>query len=188
MKHEDIKILISAYLEDELDNEEKKKVEEHLAECPECRKECNELNQLEEVLNKMQLKKPSKEIWDVYWSSVYNRLERKLGWILLSIGLIILICAGVYPALKGFLSNPDTPLLLKIGLLSLVGGLLAYSILAFQIPHNESYILGSISRSVILFTIIGAISGIFITILWRSISDRLNRKKIPINNSPKSHK
>ena len=122
MKHKEIKIMISAFLEGELNDEEKKQVEKHLAECTECQREYKELNQLEEVLSKMEFKKPSKEIWDVYWSSVYNRLERKIGWILLSIGLIILIFAGVYPALKGFITDPDKPLFLKIGLISVIGG------------------------------------------------------------------
>ncbi len=66
---------------------------------------------------------------------------------------------------------------MRTSLLALVGGLLAYSILAYQIPKNESYILGSISRSVILFTVIGAFTGILITIFWRSISERLIKNK-----------
>jgi beta-N-acetylhexosaminidase len=66
---------------------------------------------------------------------------------------------------------------IRASLLSIVGGLLAYSFLAYQIPNNEIYIIGSISRSVILFSLIGAIAGIFIIILWRSISNRLRKNK-----------
>ncbi len=121
-KHEEIKILLPAYLEGELDNSNKKLVEAHLKECTECKKECAELNQLEEVLNKMELKKPSKDIWEVYWSSVYNRLERGIGWIFLSIGLILLIFMGAYPAVADFINDPDNPLLMKVGLLTFMGG------------------------------------------------------------------
>ena len=120
--HKEIKTLIAAYLDGELEEKEKKRVEAHLSQCAQCREEYEELNQLEEVLNKMQLKKPSREVWEVYWSSVYNRLERKIGWIFLSIGLIILIGMGVYPAMAGFINNPETPLLLKVGVMSLIGG------------------------------------------------------------------
>lgn len=135
MKHEEIKKLITAYLEGELRDEEKKLAESHLSSCEECQKEFEDLNQLEEVLNKMKLQKPSKEIWDVYWSSVYNRLERKVGWIVLSIGLIILICIGAFPAIDAFFTNPETPLLLKIGLVIFVcGGIIVFvSILREQL-------------------------------------------------------
>jgi len=122
MTHEEIKIMIPAYLEGELDGENKKIIEKHLEECIECRQECAELSQLEEVLNTMEFKKPSKDIWDVYWSSVYNRLERKIGWILLSIGMIIMLAVGAYPAVKGFISDPQIPMILKLGLLAFVGG------------------------------------------------------------------
>ncbi|MCK4835480.1 MAG: zf-HC2 domain-containing protein [Candidatus Aminicenantes bacterium] len=139
MKHEEIKKLITPYLEGELGEEEKKLVESHLASCEECQKEFEDLNQLEEVLNKMKLQKPSKEIWDVYWSSVYNRLERKIGWIILSIGLIILIIIGAYPALANFISNPETPLLLKIGfLIFTIGGIIVFvSILREQLFFHK---------------------------------------------------
>lgn len=135
MKHEQIKHLITAYLEGELRDEEKKQVESHLASCEECQREFEDLNQLEEVLNKMKLQKPSKEIWDVYWSSVYNRLERKVGWIVLSIGLIILICIGAFSAIDAFFTDPETPLLLKIGLVIFVfGGVIVFvSILREQL-------------------------------------------------------
>ena len=57
MKHEEIKTLLAAYLEDELDGKDKTLVEAHLRECAECRAEVEELNQLEEVLDNMELKK-----------------------------------------------------------------------------------------------------------------------------------
>lgn len=122
MKHEEIKSLIAAYLEDELDEKDRALVEAHLRDCAECRAEAVELNQLEEVLNQMELKKPSKDIWDVYWSSVYNKLERQIGWIILSIGIMVLIFIGVYPAIEQFISDPEKPLALKIGILACLGG------------------------------------------------------------------
>lgn len=135
MKHQKIKELISAYIDGELGEEEKKQLEEHLSGCEECRNELEEMRNLEEVLNKMKPKKPSKEIWDMYWSSVYNRLERKIGWIILSLGLMVLVVAGAYPALKRFVLNPNIPPVLKIGLLIFsVGGIIIFvSILREQL-------------------------------------------------------
>lgn len=122
MTHEEIKTLIPAYLEGELDEKDRKLVEAHLAGCAECQQECEELGQLEEVLNKMAFKQPAKDIWDVYWASVYNRLERRIGWIFLSIGLIVLVFMGAYPTIADFIADPERPLVLKVGLLVFMAG------------------------------------------------------------------
>jgi predicted anti-sigma-YlaC factor YlaD len=135
MKHEEIKKLLALYHEGELNDEEKHLVEKHLAECPECQREADEFHQLEEVLGEMKLKEPSKELWEIYWASVYNRIERRTGWVVLSIGLIILLCFGAYQALKDILNNPHIPTIVVVGLLTLVGGgmILFVSILKEQL-------------------------------------------------------
>jgi hypothetical protein len=135
MKHQEIKKLVSSYLDGLLNDKQTELVENHLSDCRECQQEFEELNQLEEVLNQMKLKKPSKDIWEAYWSSVYNRLERKIGWVVLSIGLIILIGIGAYPAIKNLILNPETPLILKIGALIFgAGGIIVFvSILREQL-------------------------------------------------------
>jgi hypothetical protein len=135
MKHKDVKPLLPAYLEDQLQAAVRDEVAAHLQICVECQKEAAQLDQLEEVLNKMKLKKPSKNIWDEYWSSVYNRLERRIGWILLSIGLITLIIIGATPAIKTFIIDPEIPVVIKIGLLFLtIGGIIIFvSILREQL-------------------------------------------------------
>ena len=47
-------------------------------------------------MSKMELKKTPKDAWRLYWASVYNRLERRIGWILLSIGAMITLFFGGY--------------------------------------------------------------------------------------------
>jgi hypothetical protein len=54
------------------------------------------MGKFEEVMSKMELKKPPKDVWRLYWTSVYNRLERRIGWILLSIGAMIILFFGGY--------------------------------------------------------------------------------------------
>jgi len=123
MDHQKIKELISSYHDGELDNREKQMLEEHLEHCAECRREFEEMGKFEEVMGKMKLKKPQKETWEVYWSTVYNRLERGIGWILLSIGGMILLFFGGYKAVEGIIRDSSTPLLLKIGILTALGGM-----------------------------------------------------------------
>jgi len=123
MEHNEIKKLISSYHEDVLNSTQKKQVEEHIADCPECRHEFEEMRKFEEVMDKMELKKPPKEMWQVYWSSVYNRLERRIGWIFLSIGAIILLFFGGYKMVESIIVDPSLSLLFKVGILAALAGL-----------------------------------------------------------------
>ena len=123
MDHQKIKELISSYYDGELDEEQKKLVKSHLEECSECRKEFEEMGKFEEVMSRMALKKLPKEAWQMYWTSVYNRLERGIGWILFSIGAIILFFFGGYKLVEGISQDASVPLILKIGILSVLGGL-----------------------------------------------------------------
>ena len=123
MDHEKIKELISLYHDGELDAEKKGMVEDHIKQCIECRQEFEEMGKFEEVMGKMKLKQPAKEVWNVYWSSVYNRLERRIGWIFLSIGAIILLFFGGYKMVESIIQDPSTSLLIKVGILAFLAGI-----------------------------------------------------------------
>lgn len=123
MDHQKIKKLISSYYDKHLSEEQKNLIEEHIQQCEECRKEFEETGKFEEVMQKMELKQPPNEMWQVYWLSVYNRLERRIGWILLSIGAIIMLFFGGYKAIEGIMEDPTIPLILKVGILTILGGL-----------------------------------------------------------------
>jgi len=135
MEHQEIRELVSSYHDGELEKDQKQLVEKHVSECAECKEDFEELGKFEEVMGKMALKKPPKEVWQYYWSSVYNRLERRLGWILLSVGAMILLFFGGYKAIEGLIQDPSTPLLFKVGILALLGGavILLVSLLREQI-------------------------------------------------------
>lgn len=137
MDHQKIKELISSYHDKELDEEKKKQVEEHLKECSECRREFEEMGKFEEVMNKMELKKPPREVWQIYWASIYNRLERRIGWILLSIGAMILIFFGGYKMVEGIIQDPSTSLLLKVGILALMAGVV---VLLFSLIREQFFV------------------------------------------------
>jgi predicted anti-sigma-YlaC factor YlaD len=123
MEHKKIKELISSYYDKELDEAQRKVVEKHLEECPECRREFEEMGKFEDVMSKMKLKKPAKDVWRLYWTSVYNRLERRIGWILLSVGAMIIAFFGGYKMVEGIIQSPSTPFLLKAGILIFLGGI-----------------------------------------------------------------
>jgi len=137
MDHQKIKELISSYHDKELDEEKRKQVEEHLKECPECRKEFEEMGKFEEVMGMMELKKPPREVWQIYWASIYNRLERRIGWILLSIGAMILIFFGGYKMVEEIIQDPSTSLLLKVGILTLMAGVV---VLLFSLIREQFFV------------------------------------------------
>lgn len=143
MKHAEYSILLSGYLDGELNSDQNTLIKEHLKTCQECREEYKELKKTQEVLGTMNINKPKDEVWKAYWSSVYNRLERGVGWAFLSFGLIILFCFGIYESFKGFFQDPSISLLLKIGVvsLSLGGVVLLISVVKEQIfsRNRERY-------------------------------------------------
>ena len=69
--------------------------------------------------------KPFPEMfWDEYWENVYNKIERGIGWILFSLGAIILLAYGAYEMLQDFFLNPQKPMIEKVGLGLLLLGLI----------------------------------------------------------------
>jgi len=134
-----VKELISSYFDGELDADRKKLVEDHIRTCSECKREFDEMARFEEVMGRMELKKPPEEAWKVYWSSVYNRMERRVGWILFSVGAIIILFFAGYHLLKGIIEDVGTPLVLKVGILAVLGGLavLFVSVLRERIFVNK---------------------------------------------------
>jgi hypothetical protein len=58
------------------------------------------------------------------------------------------------------------------GFLAFIGGLLAYSYVALQLPGSETMLERSVARGVILTTLLGASAGLLLTWAWRAISNR----------------
>ncbi len=70
----------------------------------------------------MKYKEPPGEAWENYWSRVYNRLERGLSWILISIGAMILLFYGGFKAVESLVKDPAVAILLKVAILVLLAG------------------------------------------------------------------
>jgi len=124
MKCEEIKPYLMSHLDGEIEPEKKKEIERHLTECESCRKEYQSFVKLKEETDKMKLADLSDQLWKGYWKGIYRRLERGAGWIFVSIGAIILLSFGVYQFFKEFLTDPNAPLILKIGVSTLAFGVI----------------------------------------------------------------
>ena len=121
-------VLLSAYVDGELDAASVARIEAHLA-LPEAesgwaRAEIEKLGRLKQLTGQMRLKEPPAEEWEAFWASVYNRTERSLGWLLLAVGAVILGAWALLQAVTALLGSTDLPLYLKGGIFVLAAGLL----------------------------------------------------------------
>lgn len=107
------------------------------------KEEYREQKRIKEVLNKMTLSNPSKEVWDSYWMSIYNKIERKFAWIAILIGSTILIGYALLEAVEKFMNDNQSPWFIKFGVFALVFGFLifVFSILREKIfvSQNDKY-------------------------------------------------
>jgi len=122
MPEDTYKPLLMGYLDAELTEIEVLRMEQHLEQCPECRRELGEFRKLKEVTQDMRVVTPDARSWEEYWSHVYNRLERRIGWILMSLGAILVASYGVYSLVARFLLRSDIPLVVRLGIVALVAG------------------------------------------------------------------
>jgi len=111
------------YLDDELTEEQKKQFEEHLAGCPECTGELKEFQKLKAITDEVTLVEPEDKLWQDYWTGIYNRIERSIGWMIFSVSAILLAIYGGFKLIETIITDATTGLLLKIGLLALIIGL-----------------------------------------------------------------
>ncbi len=120
--HEDFKILMMKYIDEEITSEEKEKLERHLLECTECQEEFDNLKALKEVNKKMKRQLLPEMAWEEYWRHLYNRIERGISWILISVGAILLLGIGIYHFVKEILESTQITGIEKVGILALALG------------------------------------------------------------------
>ncbi len=122
MTCQDHRDLMMAYLDNELDEEQKRAFEEHLAGCPDCTRELAEFRKLKKMTDCVAFVEPEDRIWDQYWNNVYNRIERGAGWILFSLAAIALLIYGGFQCIEEIIEDHAIGVLMKVGLLALLGG------------------------------------------------------------------
>ena len=114
--------MLTAYVDGELEAADRRRLDEHLAGCESCRQTLAELTALQEDLNMIKFKEPTDVELEKYWRSVYNRLERGVGWVLLSAGAIVLLCYGAFKLIEGVVRDPKVALAVKVGVVALIFG------------------------------------------------------------------
>jgi ferric-dicitrate binding protein FerR (iron transport regulator) len=114
--------LMTAAIDGELSSAEQEEFERLLDASPERRDQWHRYQELKGLTMQMRFRDPPEEVWDRYWHDVYNRIERRLGWILVSIGAIILLSYAGFHAVESIVTDPDMPWPLKVAILAVLVG------------------------------------------------------------------
>jgi hypothetical protein len=130
MNCEDVRPLLSGHLDGELTPEERLQMENHLSHCTACREELTRLRELKEVTDMVSAVELPDRFWDTYWTGIYNRLERGLGWFLLLAGGALLAGYGFWELARVLLHDSELPWVARLGIGLAAGGLgvLLYSV------------------------------------------------------------
>jgi anti-sigma factor RsiW len=130
--------LLMGGLDGELSPDEREELERLLRDDPAVRDEWERLLRLREVTATMTLQRPPDEVWDRYWTGVYRRIERGVGWVLVSIGAVVLVSFGLWEAVRGLLRDTGLPVVVKGAVLALLVGTV---VLAVSVAR-EKLVLG----------------------------------------------
>lgn len=140
MSCERYQLLMTGYLDGELPVEEQTEFLKHLEGCHSCAEELQQHRKLKEITGQMRFIEPEDRIWEHYWSNVYNRMERRIGWILLSVGAILLLSYGTFLLLEEMLFHEGISWTIRIGVITLLLGVytLIVSVIRERIAIRKS--------------------------------------------------
>lgn len=116
--------LLAGYLDDELDEAERRELDAELLRNPELRAELEQFRKLKRVTDSVRYADLPDAVWETYWSSLYRKMERGLGWLLFSASAAILACYGVIQMLSTLYSDSRISWIVKIGVTGLLFGLI----------------------------------------------------------------
>ncbi len=116
--------LLSAFVDGELESDDEARIRAHLEENEDSRHEVEQLRRLKNMTGQLRLKEPPSEEWEAFWGSVYHRAERSIGWILLTVGVIVVGAWALIQLLTALVATTSMPMVMKAGLFVAAAGLL----------------------------------------------------------------
>jgi hypothetical protein len=133
-----------AAVDDECTPAERRELEQLVRENAALGAEWAAMTRVKEATTTMTLRHPPEETWDRYWMSVYNRTERKVAWLLVGFGVLILIAYGLWhavPALaEALVGAGDIPVVVRAAIVALLTGavLLIASVVREQLSTRRT--------------------------------------------------
>jgi hypothetical protein len=123
LERDRFRILMMKALDGELAGSEHSEFESFLRD-PVCMREWQQFSTIQEATMSLKMKAPADELWDGYWSGIYNRLERGIAWLLTAVGTVLLLSWALFEAAEALWVDTDVPLLIKIAIVAFSAGIL----------------------------------------------------------------
>lgn len=128
--------LLSGYLDGELTQQQRQRVDVHCADCEECTLGLAEIRELRESLGKARLSNVNENEWREMVNETTIKTSLGIGWILLAGGALAAVGIGVYE----FVFNSSIGLAEKLAIGAIYGGLLAlfFSVLRQRLIERKT--------------------------------------------------
>ncbi len=128
--------LLSGYIDGELTQQQRQRVDIHCDSCERCRRELEELRKLRERVGKSRLSEYGEDRWRESMNETGVRTSRGIRWLLLIGGVLALAGIAVYE----FLTDPGLELHMKLFIGAVYGGLaiLFFSVLRQRLIERKT--------------------------------------------------
>ncbi len=90
------RIMLSAMVDNELPSQSVVQLNEHMVRCETCRREYDQLCKVSSQLNKSGFELPEDERMDQFWNAPYTGLAKKISFLMIGAGVVILFLVGLY--------------------------------------------------------------------------------------------
>jgi len=133
---QEIDELLSGYLDGELTQQVRQRVELHLEACDKCRAAIDEMAQMQDAVGELSFGEMSLHEWSHLMNDLTVRTSRGFGWLFYVVGILIVLGYGIYE----FAIDDEVPALVKTGVTGIAVGivLLFLSILRQRIIASKS--------------------------------------------------
>ena len=127
---------LSGYVDGELTQQQRQRVDVHCASCTECARDLRELKELRESIGNARLSNKNQDVWREMMNDTTVKRSRGLGWLLLIGG--VLACVGI--GVIVFLFDSSIGLVEKLIAGAIYGGLglLFYSVLRQRLIERKT--------------------------------------------------
>jgi len=127
---------LSGYIDGELTQQQRQRVEQHCEKCSQCREDLQALRDLRERIAGVSLSPIGEDQWRETMNDPSVSTSRSIGWILFIVGTVLIGLMMVF----GILMDPEVPTGMKLILFAIYGGLAAllYSVLRQRLIERKT--------------------------------------------------